>query len=116
MAPALPDMIATAGSATFNPRPSARPVRAAPALSHYRLTQASTPSQQAADGALEIYLEGWDDDNELQMLFGLSVLQSAQAVQVESAIATAAERRGETIAEIHARLGSLGRTDGEGGR
>lgn len=109
-------MIATSAISKLEPLTPSRPSRAAPALSHYRRTQTITPSQQAVEGALEIYLEGWDDDNALRMLFGLSVLQSAQAAQVESAITTAGDSRGEAGAEIRARLGSLGRRAGQGVR
>lgn len=78
--------------------------RSAPSLSFYRRVHPYTPSQPAAVGALEIYLDGWDLRNVRQMLFGLSVLRNATAVQVESAIATLHLRRGIGSAEIHAML------------
>lgn len=78
--------------------------RSAPSLACYRRGHPYTPSQPAAVGALEIYLDGWDLRNARQMLFGLSVLSNATAVQVESAIATLHLRRGIGSAEIHAML------------
>lgn len=78
--------------------------RSAPALSCYRRVHPYIPSQPAAVGALEIYLDGWDLRNVRQMIFGLSVLRNATALQVDSAIATLQLRRGIGSADIHAML------------
>lgn len=57
-------------------------------LRHYRRTTAPfAPSSSAVAGALDIYLEGRRRDDVLRMLFGLSVLRSATAEQVDAALA-----------------------------
>lgn len=63
-----------------------------------------TPSQQAANGALSIFVEGCQKDNVRQQLFGLSVLRSATEAQVHSAMPFAQTSHGVTRAEIHAML------------
>ncbi|MBA4138780.1 MAG: hypothetical protein C0518_15855 [Opitutus sp.] len=89
------------------PRAPALLIRhSAPALSSYRKTHAFAPTQSATVGALAIYCEGWDCGNTLQMLFGLSVLQSASVEQVESAIATLQGRHGPGAPDIRASLRS----------
>lgn len=45
-----------------------------------------TPSQQAINGALSIYVEGGKKDDVRQMLFGLSVLRHATADQIRIAM------------------------------
>lgn len=59
----------------------------------YRLEHAIAPSQAAADGALDIFVEGCGKDDVRQMLVGLSVLRSATAGQVDTAIARLELRR-----------------------
>jgi hypothetical protein len=56
-------------------------------LRHYgRKTAGSyAPSASAVAGALAIYLEGRRHDDARQMLFGLSILRSATAEQVDTA-------------------------------
>jgi len=76
----------------------------APSLAYYRRTHPTVPSQQAADGALAIYLEGWARKSARQMLFGLSVLRDASVAQVDSAIATLGARQIASEAEIRAML------------
>lgn len=76
----------------------------APGLAYYRRTHPTAPSQQAADGALAIYLEGWGRKSARQMLFGLSVLRDASIAQVDSAIATLDARQIASEAEIRAML------------
>jgi hypothetical protein len=57
-------------------------------LHHYRRATAPfAPSGLAVAGALEIYQEGRRHDDVRRMLFGLSVLRSATAEQVEAALA-----------------------------
>jgi hypothetical protein len=51
------------------------------------------PSQAAADGALDIFVEGCAKDDVRQMLVGLSVLRSATAGRVDAAIARLELRR-----------------------
>lgn len=56
-------------------------------LRHYRRATAPfAPSSAAVVGALEIYLEGRHRDDVLRMLFGLSILRSATAAQVDAAL------------------------------
>jgi hypothetical protein len=45
-----------------------------------------TPSQQAINGALCIYVEGGKKDDNRQMLFGLSVLRHATEAQIAEAM------------------------------
>jgi hypothetical protein len=45
-----------------------------------------TPSQQAINGALCIYVEGGKKDDPRQMLVGLSVLRHATEAQIEAAM------------------------------
>lgn len=45
-----------------------------------------TPSQQAINGALCIYVEGGKKDDARQMLFGLSVLRHATHEQIQAAM------------------------------
>lgn len=56
-------------------------------LRHYRRATAQfAPSSSAVAGALEIYLEGRRRDDVLRMLFGLSILRSGTAEQVDAAL------------------------------
>lgn len=61
-----------------------------------------TPSQQATNGALDIFVDGCQRNNVKQQLFGLSVLQSATAAQLEAAMPTALANRGVTRAQLDA--------------
>ncbi|MBL9186206.1 MAG: hypothetical protein JNK23_01875 [Opitutaceae bacterium] len=63
-----------------------------------------TPSQQAAHGALGIFVEGHRKDDVRQMLVGLSVLRSATAAQIQSAMAAMQAGQRATIVEIEAML------------
>jgi hypothetical protein len=45
-----------------------------------------TPSQQAVNGALSIYVEGGKKDDMRQQLFGLSVLRHATEEQIAQAM------------------------------
>jgi hypothetical protein len=63
-----------------------------------------TPSQEAANGALDIFVEGCRNGNVRQQLIGLSVLQSATAAQVHAAMPFAQTSQGVTAAEIGAML------------
>lgn len=63
-----------------------------------------TPSQQATNGALSIFVEGCQKDNVRQQLFGLSVLRSATEAQVHAAMPFAQKAHGATLAEIQAML------------
>lgn len=63
-----------------------------------------TPTQQAADGALSIFVEGCQKDNVRQQLFGLSVLRSATEAQVHAAMPFAQTAHGVTRAQIQALL------------
>jgi hypothetical protein len=61
-----------------------------------------TVSQRAADGALSLFVEGFRQGNVPQMLFGLKVLQSATAAQVEAAMPSVELSQRVTRAEISA--------------
>ena len=63
-----------------------------------------TPSQQATNGALSIFVEGCQKDDIRQQLFGLSVLRSATEAQVHSAMPFAQTSHGVTLEEIRAML------------
>ena len=63
-----------------------------------------TPSQQATNGALSIFVEGCQKNDMRQQLFGLSVLRSATEAQVHSAMPFAQATHGVTLAAIHAML------------
>ena len=66
-----------------------------------------TPSQQATNGALSIFVEGCQKDNIRQQLFGLAVLSSATEAQVQSAMPFAQTSHGVTLAEIQAMLARI---------
>lgn len=63
-----------------------------------------TPTQEAANGALAIYVEGFLRDNVSQMLFGLSVLASATNAQVQAAMPFVHLTQHVAVAEIEAML------------
>lgn len=63
-----------------------------------------TPSKQATNGALCIFVEGCRKDNVRQQLFGLSVLRSATEAQVLAAMPFVATSQRVTRAEIEAML------------
>lgn len=63
-----------------------------------------SPSQQAANGALRIFVEGCQKDDVRQQLFGLPVLQSATEAQVHAAMPYAQASLGVAVGEIHAML------------
>lgn len=63
-----------------------------------------TPSQQATNGALEIFIEGHRRNRVPQMLFGLSVMSSATEAQVHAAISFVAGRQSVSAAAIQAML------------
>jgi len=45
-----------------------------------------TPTQQATNGALDLFVDGFRKDNIRQMLVGLTVLSSATELQVHQAM------------------------------
>jgi hypothetical protein len=52
----------------------------------YKHNYPVSPSQQAINGALCIYVEGGKRDNARQMLLGLSVLRHATEEQIQAAM------------------------------
>lgn len=70
----------------------------------YYRTNPITPTQQATNGAMSIFVEGCQKDDVRQQLFGLSVLQSATEKQVLAAMPFAQAAHRVTPAEIHAML------------
>ena len=65
-----------------------------------------TPSQQATNGALDIFVEGFRKDNAAQMLIGLSVLSSATEAQVNAAMPLVAASQHVTPAQLQSMLAS----------
>jgi hypothetical protein len=63
-----------------------------------------TPTQQATNGALNIFIAGYRHENAREMLIGLSVLSSATETQVNAAIQSVQANHGATVAEISAML------------
>jgi hypothetical protein len=61
-----------------------------------------TPSQEAANGALSIFVEGCRKADLRQQLFGLSVLRSATEAQVHAALPAVQASQHVTRAEIEA--------------
>ena len=59
-----------------------------------------TPSQQATNGALDIFVDGCRKDNVHQQLFGLSILRSATAAQIHAAMPFVQISQRVTQAEI----------------
>lgn len=74
--------------------------------SRFRRTYPMTPSQQAANGALDIFVEGFRRADAAQMIFGLSVLRNATAAQVEAAMVFVQSTGRATPAEIGVMLAS----------
>ena len=63
-----------------------------------------TPSQQATNGALGIFVEGCQKNDMRQQLVGLSVLRSASEAQLNAAMPYAQAAQCVTRAEIDAML------------
>ena len=63
-----------------------------------------TPSQQATNGALDIFVEGCRKADVRQQLFGLSVLRSATDAQFHAAMPLVQASQRVTQAEIMAML------------
>lgn len=63
-----------------------------------------TPSQQATNGALSLFVAGCQKDDMRQQLAGLSVLRNATEAQVNAAMPIAQATHSVTLAEIHAML------------
>jgi len=61
-----------------------------------------TPTQQATNGALDIFVAGCRKDDVRQQLFGLSVLRSATEAQVHAAMPVVQLSQHVTPAEIQA--------------
>ncbi len=61
-----------------------------------------TPSQQATNGAMDIFVEGHQKERTEQMLFGLEVLRSATESQVQTAIRMVNASRRIPVAQIQA--------------
>ena len=70
----------------------------------YHREYSITPTQQATDGSLDIFVEGYRKDNVPQMLFGLSVLRRATEAQVNAAKSYVQASQHVTLAEIDAML------------
>lgn len=70
----------------------------------YKLTYPITPTQQATNGALGIFVEGFRKDNVPQMLLGLSVLSSATEAQLHAAMPFVQATQHVTLEEIQAML------------
>jgi hypothetical protein len=68
----------------------------------YNHTQPITPTQQATNGAMSIFVEGCQKNDLRQQLFGLSVLQSATEAQVLAAMPFAQAIHRVTLAEVQA--------------
>ena len=63
-----------------------------------------TPNQQAANGALDIFVEGRLKQDIPQQLFGLSVLRNATDAQVRTAMRFVQASQRATQSEIEAML------------
>lgn len=63
-----------------------------------------TPSQQATNGALDIFVEGCRKGDVRQQLFGLSVLRSATEAQIHAAMPLVQASQHVTQAELAALL------------
>lgn len=63
-----------------------------------------TPTQQAANGALDLFVDSFRQNQIKPMLIGLSVLRSATEAQVLAAMTFVQASRNVTAAEIHAML------------
>ena len=67
-----------------------------------------TPSQQAINGALSIYVAGGKTDDLRQMLFGLSVLRHATEAQIKIAMPLVEASQCLTSAQIQGLLARSG--------
>lgn len=67
-----------------------------------RRTTPITPSQQATNGAMDIFVEGHQRHRIKQMLFGLEVLISATEAQVQTAMRMVHASRRVPLAAIEA--------------
>ena len=72
----------------------------------YHRLHSITPTQQATNGALDIFVEGFRRDHPRQMLMGLSVLSSATEAQVHAAIPFVQASQHVTAEEIQSMLAS----------
>jgi hypothetical protein len=68
----------------------------------YHREYAITPTQAATNGAMDIFVEGCRKDDARGALFGLSVLRSATAEQLQAAISAVEISRQVPRAEIEA--------------
>ena len=72
----------------------------------YHRLHSITPTQQATNGALDIFVEGFRRANTRQMLMGLSVLSGATEAQVHAAMPFVQASQQVTAAEIQSMLAS----------
>lgn len=63
-----------------------------------------TPTQQAVNGAMDIFVEGHGKDDARQMLFGLSVMSDSTEAQLKEAMRFVQARGRKTIEAIEAIL------------
>lgn len=63
-----------------------------------------TPSQQAVNGALDIFVEGHRKDDAKQMLVGLTVLRSSTEAQLHAAMEFLRVNQRATLVEMTAML------------
>ena len=61
-----------------------------------------TPTQEGANGAMDIFVEGARGKDVPQMLFGLSVLRSSTEAQVNDAMRYVEAKGSATVVEIEA--------------
>jgi hypothetical protein len=80
--------------------------RAARAPHMYYRTFPIVPTQQAANGAMDLFVDGVRREKLAQALIGLSVLQSATVEQVRAAMLFEQSAGRATVAEIAAMLAS----------
>lgn len=67
-------------------------------------TVSIAPTQQAVNGAMDIFVEGHGKDDARQMLFGLSVLSDSTEARLKEAMRSVQTRGRRTIGEIEAIL------------
>lgn len=70
----------------------------------YHRLHSISPTQQATNGALDIFVTGFRQDNVREMLIGLSVLSSATEAQVHEAMTFVQTSRQITADEMHSML------------
>ncbi len=68
------------------------------------------PSQQAINGALDLYVDGGKKDDVQQMLVGLAVLRHATETQIHAAVTVVRENRKLAEGEIQRMLATYGDT------